>query len=256
MRALLGETDAAEQQLRKAVPPVDDALAKLEPRARGEALLVLGDVEALRGQPTRARARWIEASATVDTDALVKPRLERVSSHEEVGQAKVSDDLQQLQDDFARYFADVKAGAESAVFESRDLGARVRALSNQQTRDKLLLAISAADRVADMVRTKKRDFDPVLTAPAPTYRPIPPTPPSPDAVRRAPFLFDNYQRERAQYERQLEHAQEQAALRESQRNVRLEDLDSRIDSALDEARALARDGFAKASAGATAAARQ
>jgi hypothetical protein len=293
LRALLGEANAAEQQLRSALslppldgkradpapppaprvamvyvalapsasasaspaartPDVDDALAQLEPKARGEALLLMGDVASLRGQGAQARARWTEASATLDADSVVKPRLDRVSSHEEEGVARASGELEQLQEDFARYFADVKAGAESVQFQSRDLGSRVRSVTPPAARDKLLLAISAADRCADMARSKKRDFDPVLTARAPAYRPTPPTPPSPDAVRRAPFLFDNYQRQRVEYERQLERIQEEETLRQEQQDVRRNDLTTRIDSALDEARALARDGFAMATPAADA----
>jgi hypothetical protein len=286
LRALLGETGAAEQALSQALAPpsflqrlaslrrvpspgatagqggaaspgrgleapsipVDaldgdsEAIANLDRSARGELLLALGDIAALKGQQQRARSRWTEASALVDADGLVKPRLDRMSSREDAGVATVSAELAQLRADFERFFFAVLEGAESVQFQSRDLNGRVRKIGSEAARNKLSLAVAAAERCVDVVRTKRHDADPGLNPLAPTWKPTPPTPPR----SHAQWAQDQYQRELASYQQSLERAQTEENSRAYKRSAHLDELSAKIASTMDEARSLANEGFALA----------
>jgi hypothetical protein len=281
VRALLGEADAAEQALVQAVAPPPpkrsrilptprpsatqqvpprvavesldgdaDALAKLEPAARGDALLLLGDIAFLRKELPRAQARWTEASAIVD-DALVRPRVDRVESALGTGRAKRSADLEQLVDDFEKFFVAVEEGSDAEQFKARDLSTRIAKLPSEAARSKLSLAISAAERCVDIVRTRKRESE--STWGAPSWKPTPPTPPTDDELRRMPWLRTQYERQMKTYQAQLERQQNEENERWSRKSARYVELSNQLASMLGQARTLAQEGFALARAPAGAA---
>jgi hypothetical protein len=219
-----------------------EAIAHLDPATRGEVLLTLGDIAALKGDQKRARARWTEASALVDAAALVKPRLDRVSSHEEAGLATVSADLEQLRADFETYFSAVLDGAESVEVRQRDLYGRTRKIGSEAARNKLSLSIDSAGRCVEFVRRKRHDVDPILNPVQSTYKPTPPTMPR----SHQQWVQDQYQRDLANYQKSLERAENEERNKAYVRNAHLDELTSKISSMMDEARSLAKEGFALA----------
>jgi hypothetical protein len=246
---LPSRASTARQSLARAAdapPPVpldtlesdSEVVAQLDPSARGELLLVLGDIAAMKGQQERARARWTETSALVDVDALVKPRLGRMSAREDAGLAATSAELQQLHDDFEKFFSAVEDGAEAEAIQARDLSGRVKKLASEAARNKLSLAINAAERCVDVVRRRQQEARSSIDAP---WKPTPP------ATRgHTQWERDLYQRELANYQQQLERAQAEENSRAAKKDERLGDLTKKIASMMEEARSLAREGFALA----------
>jgi hypothetical protein len=219
-----------------------EAIAHLDRATRGEVMLTLGDIAALKGEQQRARARWTEASALVDAAALVKPRLDRVSSREEAGLASVSAELDQLRADFETFFGAVLDGAQSVDLQVRDLNGRVRKIGNEAARNKLSLAIDAGERCVEFVRRKRHDTDPILNPVESTYKPTPPTMPR----SHQQWAQEQYQRDLANYQRSLERAEGEERKKAYKRSAQLDELTAKVGSMMDEARSLAKEGFALA----------
>lgn len=247
MRALMGEPDTAETTLAKMSPsPLFDpsALAKLSPEARGEVLLLSGDIAALRGDYKRADARWTEASGIVDP-SLVKLRKKRVAEERDIGAAKISADLQAVRDDFDKLFESARNGDDGAAYAASALRTRVRDIKPALAAQKLSLAIDAADRCARLTRAKSISQNQPTTGR--WTAPTPPIPPSDVEMSRSPWMRANYEREKARYKQNLARWEEQQSDQTRQRFNNEAEVGKTANSIIAEAQALLDSGLVLAS---------
>jgi hypothetical protein len=197
----------------------------------------------LDGNVERAKARWTEASAVVDADKLVAPRIDRAATRQSAGVAKLSAGLDALRADFEKLFSDVLAGSEGVSFEIRDITDHVGHLGNDEARNKLTLAVNAAQRCVDIVRSRRHDSAEPFDSPGAVWRPTPPVAPSPDTLRQAPWRRDAYERDLATYRAEMDRATEQEDNRAMKRSTHIADLTAKIESTMAEARALSDQGL-------------
>jgi hypothetical protein len=277
MRALQGEADVASSMLTRvlhvpapaparkprptvggiivlgvantASPAVADvepqALGKLSSEARGDALLLAGDIAALAGDATRADARWTEAAGVVD-DALIAPRRARLASKKDDNDAQLSADLSGLRDEFFKLFDQARSGSDGASYAATALRTRVQSVSPPLAQQKLRLSIDAADRCAKMVRARG------LSQNVPTLggwrRPDPPIAPSETEMIRNPWMRGNYDRQMEQYRRNLARWDEQESDKARARGYVESEIDKSAGDIITEAESLLKGGLALAAA--------
>jgi hypothetical protein len=238
VRLLLGDADGAKRALDEVVGPDPDS-ASLDRSARGDMLLLLGDLAAARGQASRAQSRWTEAAVIVDEDALVRPRRDRLARTLADADASASSQLGQLHAAFDKLLASAEAGDYDAVqLEVRDVNMQIRALPSQLARNKLGLAVDAATRAASVARQRKTASDSLGS-----YNSTAPQPPS-DTLRGTPV----YARLMDDYRRNLDRWQSMQNDRDRRNNARDSDLATSVSSLLAQARALLDDGMTAAAA--------
>lgn len=237
LRVIEGETDTAAVALRPFAPaaarapsvemmPVDgrfrgyvaepppipvgaidtELLAKAEPGVRADVLLLVGDIEALRGDSKRAQARWTEAAGIVD-DGLVAPRRRRLAAKADGAEAKLSSELEDLRSEFNKLFELARSGSDGETYAATALRTRVRSASPALASQKLALAVDAADRCNRMVRARR------LSVNAPSEgswrQPDPPIAPSESEMSKHPWVRENYARQQQQYYQNLARWQAQ-----------------------------------------------
>ena len=276
MRALQGEADVASTMLVRAIhapvpaapprrqrptvgaqmvlgvataapPAVVDvdpqALAKLSSEARGDALLLSGDLAALTGDAKRADARWTEAAGVVD-DALIAPRRARLATKGEDNDAQLSADLSSIREDFFKLFDQARSGSDGASYAATALRTRVQTVSPPLARQKLTLAIDAADRCANMVRARTASRN------APSLggwrRPDPPIAPSETDLSKYPWMRSNYERQMEQYRRNVARWDQQESDQARARGYAESQVDKSASDVITEAESLLKEGLALA----------
>jgi hypothetical protein len=268
LRVLFGDADQAERVLldvfsnrgllsrppaRGSAPNVDvdaDALGKVDAAARGDLLLLEGDIAAARGQSKRAEMRWGEAAILVDEATLVRPRRDRLSGGLATKAATASSDLEQLRQDFETLFAAADAAQTDTVqLLTRDLRDRVGRLKNDAAQQRFGVALDAATRAMGVAKQRKGEIDSMGNSPFPR-----PEPPSPlDPAHQDAFSRRLYEQRLADYQRSLQRWQTQQSERESRASSRAADLTSSVLALLAQGRAAVQDGIQAAQRGQPAA---
>jgi hypothetical protein len=176
---------------------------ELEPKARGELLLVDGDIAAARGQSKLAREHWLAARDLVEDPSLVSLRTSR-ADHEAVEQAQdLAGKLTAVSTAFDELFElATTAPADRVSVRAGDVRDQVRALPDGEARTKLFRALEVATRAASNAAMKRASvaYDPYSGS----TPPAPPADPSPETLRYDPHARDRglarYQEELRAYE--------------------------------------------------------
>jgi hypothetical protein len=228
------------------MPQIDpDALDKLSSGARGDALLVEGDVAALLGDAVKANARWTEAAGIVD-ESLLAPRRRRLDDRQQGAQSKLSADLESLRADFDSLFDSARNGSDGVAYAATAMRARVQTISPPLAVQKLTLAVDAAARCATLTRQQAR----VDNSPTPLRnwtQPQPPIAPSDADAQKRPYLRAQYEREQQMYTQNLARWESRKDDLTRQRYFADEEIGKTAESLLDQARGLRDDGLALAS---------
>jgi hypothetical protein len=144
---LLGDAERAETALGALAE--EATTRRLRPAERADLLLTQGDLASVRGDPSRAKELYEEASPLIDPGVLVRPRVERLAERER--QRRVL--LAALFGDLDLLLRAAEGGdADAVVSRARDLFPRISKLGNKEAADKLSAAVSAVQRIATRPR--------------------------------------------------------------------------------------------------------
>lgn len=229
LHVLLGEIDAAQIEL--ASFEVGETSKNLAPAARGDLLLLQGDLDVAAGTFGPAKAHYSAAQLLVKDQRVVVTRLDRLAQREQ----RIVDERAALFSDFNHLFEEAQVSNADAVrLRGKDLSQRARNLTNVDARTKLFLAISAAERAAWAgsqagVFTARAGFG---------ASPRPPPPVRDDTVERTAAAERLYQRKLTAYQQALEVDDARLAALETARIERVAVASKTSTQNLTEARAL------------------
>jgi hypothetical protein len=211
----------------------------LSATARGELLLVEGDLAEARGEHKAARDDWTAAKPLVGDESLVTLRLSRATQREEDRARSLSAELADLSAAFDDLFALALTAAQDRLsVRAGDLKDRLRELPPSDGRAKLLRAVDVAVQAAAADARKRASiYDPYRASVPPT----PPSEPSPEALRFDPRLRE---RQMAEYRARLAQYETLKRASEDRRAQAEADALAAARSMLEEARRLVQDGLA------------
>ena len=143
LQVLLSEVGEARAGLARF--RAEEIAKNLTRAARGDELLLQGDLEAAAGALGAAKDHYTAARLLVANQDLVVVRLDRLAQRER----RIADERAALIADVNHLLEAAQAGAaEVTSLRIRDLSQRISKLSNVDARMKLFLAVAAADRAA------------------------------------------------------------------------------------------------------------
>jgi hypothetical protein len=211
LHSLLGEVDEARAGLANFT--AGEMSKNLTPAARGDVLLLQGDLEAAAGALGTAKDHYAAARLLVDNQDLVVVRLDRLAQREQ----RTADERAALFADFNHLFEVAEAGnAEAVPLRARDLSQRVSKLSNRDAGTKLILAVAAAERAARA--NGQGGFLPALAGASRSARPAPPV--RVEVGERTAAAERVYQRRLADYQLAVDAYDERRAAVETARQDR------------------------------------
>jgi hypothetical protein len=164
------------------------ALPDLDATARGELLLVEGDIAEAQGDLKGGRDDWAAAAPFLTDGSLVGDRRSRADRAETDRAYALSAELSALSSAFDELFTLAQTAASDRIsVRAGDLNDRLRHLPESDGRAKLLRAVNVAMQAAGAAAHKRAPFayDPFAVPPAA------PVDPSPETLR-----FDPHARER------------------------------------------------------------
>jgi hypothetical protein len=216
----------------------------LEPKGRGEMLLVDGDIAAAKGQSKVARDDWTAARPLVDDDSLVGSRVSQAERDDADAARALGTELGALRVQLDELFdLAPRADPERLSFRTRDLAERLRHLPESDGRRKLLLSVEVASRASSAAARKRSGY-----FPAPLPAPVLPPEPDPQTLRYDPHARERqiafYNQKLAEYEARKRDAEDNKAQREK-------DAVAAAASILEEATRLADEGLALLATSAT-----
>ena len=111
---------------------------------------------AAREQSDRAREKWTAAKSLIDEATLVAPRLRRLDRELDTKAKAVSAEIARLRQEISSYFDQaLTLDTGTLALQARDFDAPLGRLPNLEARQKLKLALSIAQRAAQIASTKR-----------------------------------------------------------------------------------------------------
>jgi hypothetical protein len=229
LHVLLSEVDEARAGLARF--KAGELPKNLTPAARGDELLLEGDLAAAAGSFGAAKDHYAAARLLVANQDLVVVRLDRLAQREK-----------RTADDRAALFADINhlieaAGARAAEVTSlriRDLSQRISKLGNVDARMKLFLAVAAADRAASI--NGRSGYAPSLPEASRAGLPFPPV--RVDVGQRTAAAERVYQQRLADYQLAVDAYEARRAAAETVRQDRAAAASRETAKVIEEARSL------------------
>jgi hypothetical protein len=199
--AVLANADFAAA-LKALLPKMKHGLAEIDLQAlptaaRGDAMLLQGDLRAMAGDARGARAAWDAAAPDVDEAALVQPRRDRLDAAERNGTLRATAYLVDLRDEL-RELTDLSVSGQKAETAERATAVRelLEKVENPKARAELSTAVAMLERVAasvSAVSTGGGTYSPSDDGPPP------PVEPTEEELKKQPWRQRTYQMQMDEY---------------------------------------------------------